>query len=142
MFMGLEIGKCNSVAQARLLDLSIPPGVSRVYNSSRHDSTAGKGNPMIIAELAIFPTSEGASVSRFIREAIRALESSGLKTETGAMSTTVEAPDFAALWRAIEAADAAVARMGAARIHIDLRIDHRSDKDATIASKKKAVGKG
>ena len=97
---------------------------------------------MIIAELAIFPTSEGASVSLFIREAIRALETSGLKTETSAMSTTVEAPDLSALWRAIEAADAALVRMGVARIHIDLHIDHRLDKDATIASKKKAVGKG
>jgi uncharacterized protein (TIGR00106 family) len=96
---------------------------------------------MIIAELAIFPTSEGASVSRYVREAIRALEASGLKTETGGMSTTIEAPDFASLWRAIEAADAALVRMGAARIHVDLRIDHRLDKDATIESKKKAVGK-
>jgi uncharacterized protein (TIGR00106 family) len=96
---------------------------------------------MIIAELAIFPTSEGASVSRYVREAIRALEESDLKTETGGMSTTIEAPDFAALWRAIEAADAALVRMGSVRIHIDLRIDHRLDKDATIFTKKKAVGK-
>jgi uncharacterized protein (TIGR00106 family) len=97
---------------------------------------------MIIAELAIFPTSEGASVSRYVREAIRVIEASGLKTETGGMSTTVEAPDLASLWRVIEAADAALVRMGAARIHIDLHVDHRLDKDATIASKKSAVGKG
>jgi uncharacterized protein (TIGR00106 family) len=97
---------------------------------------------MIIAELAIFPTSEGASVSRYVREAVRVIEASGLKTETGGMSTTVEAPDLASLWRVIEAADAALVRMGAARIHIDLHVDHRLDKDATIASKKSAVGKG
>jgi uncharacterized protein (TIGR00106 family) len=96
---------------------------------------------MIISELAIFPTSEGASVSRYVREAIRALEASGLKIETGGMSTTIETPDFGSLWRAIEAADDALVKMGAARIHVDLRIDHRLDKDATIASKKKAVGK-
>jgi uncharacterized protein YqgV (UPF0045/DUF77 family) len=29
--------------------------------------------------------------------------------------------------------------MGAARIHVDLHIDHRLDKEATIASKKEAV---
>jgi uncharacterized protein (TIGR00106 family) len=97
---------------------------------------------MIIAELAIFPTSEGASISRYVREAVRVIEASGLKTETGGMSTTVEAPDLASLWRVIEAADAALVRMGAARIHIDLHVDHRLDKDATIASKKSAVGKG
>lgn len=97
---------------------------------------------MIIAELAIFPTSEGSSVSAFVREAIRAIEATGLKCETGAMSTTIEALDLSSLWAAIEAADAALARMGAARIHVDLHIDHRLDKDASIASKKKAVGKG
>ena len=96
---------------------------------------------MIIAELAIFPTSEGASVSRFVREAIRIIESSGLKSETGAMSTVIETPDLSSLWRVIEAVDAALVRMGAARIHVDLRIDHRLDKAATIASKKKAVAK-
>ena len=96
---------------------------------------------MIIAELAIFPTSEGASVSRYVREAIRALEATGLKMETGAMSTTLEAPDLASLWRAIDAADAVLVNTGAARIHIDLRIDQRLDKSATMASKKKAVGK-
>ena len=58
------------------------------------------------------------------------------------MSTTIEAPDLASLWRVIEAADAVLVRMGAARIHVDLRIDHRLDKDASIASKKAAVGKG
>jgi len=97
---------------------------------------------MIIAELAVFPTSEGSSVSRYVREALKAIEASGLKSETGGMSTTIEAPDLNSLWRVIEAADAALVRMGAARIHIDLRIDHRLDKDITIASKKAAVGKG
>jgi uncharacterized protein (TIGR00106 family) len=94
---------------------------------------------MIIAELAIFPTSEGSSVSRYVREAVRAIEASGLRSETGGMSTTIEAPDLASLWRGIEAADAVLVQMGAARIHVDLHIDHRLDKEATIASKKEAV---
>ena len=95
----------------------------------------------IIAELAIFPTSEGSSVSRYVREVIRIIEASGLKSETGGMSTAIEAPDWPSLWRVIEAADAVLAKMGAARIHIDLRIDHRLDKGATLASKKAAVGR-
>jgi len=96
---------------------------------------------MIIAELAIFPTSEGSSVSRFVREAVRTIEASGLRTETGGMSTTLEAPDLKSLFRVIEDAHAAILKMGARRIHIDLRVDHRLDKDATIASKKSAIGK-
>jgi len=95
---------------------------------------------MIIAEFAIFPTSEGPSVSRFVKEAIRIIEASGLRAETGGMSTTIEAPDLKSLFRVIEDAHRAILKMGARRIHIDLRVDHRLDKEATIASKKAAVG--
>ena len=96
---------------------------------------------MIIAEVAIFPTSEGSSVSRYVKEVLRVLESSGLKTQTGAMATVVEAPDLATLFRVIVQADEALAAMGVGRIHIDLRVDHRLDKEATMASKLAAVGK-
>lgn len=94
---------------------------------------------MIIAELAIFPTSEGSSVSRFVKEAIRVIEASGLRSETGGMSTTLEAPDLETLFKVIAEAHQAILKMGARRIHIDLRIDHRLDKEASIASKKSAV---
>jgi uncharacterized protein (TIGR00106 family) len=97
---------------------------------------------MIIAELAIFPTSEGSSVSRYVQQVIRIIEASGLTTETGGMSTVIEAPDLGTLFKVIEEAHQALLKMGAKRIHIDLRVDHRLDKDATIASKKSAVGKG
>ena len=96
---------------------------------------------MIIAELAIFPTSEGPSVSRFVKEAVRVIEASGLHTETGGMSTTIEAPDLAALFRVIQEAHAAILKLGAKRIHIDLHVDHRLDKEATIASKLGAIGR-
>ena len=100
-----------------------------------------KEQTMIIAELAIFPTSEGASVSRFVKEAVRVIEDSGLKSVTGGMSTVIEAPDLASLFRVIGQADEALVKMGAKRIHVDLRIDHRLDKKATIKSKLKAIGK-
>jgi uncharacterized protein (TIGR00106 family) len=96
---------------------------------------------MIIAELAIFPTSEGVSVSRYVREALKVIAGSGLKYQTGGMATVIEAPDLKTLFRVIEQAHGAVARMGAKRIHLDLRIDHRLDKDATIASKLASLAK-
>jgi uncharacterized protein (TIGR00106 family) len=96
---------------------------------------------VIIAALAIFPTSEGSSVSRFVKEAVRIIEASGLRSETGGMSTTIEAPDLKALFQVIQDAEAAILKMGAKRIHIDLSVDHRLDKEATIASKKAAVAK-
>ncbi|GAG42528.1 unnamed protein product, partial [marine sediment metagenome] len=92
---------------------------------------------MIIAEFAIFPTSEGISVSKYVKEVIKVIESSGLKHETGGMSTTIEAPDMDTLFKVIEKAHDVLVEMGAKRIHIDLRIDHRLDTDATIELKLK-----
>ncbi len=96
---------------------------------------------MIIAELAIFPTSEGVSVSRYVQEAVRVIEASGLHSETGGMSTTIEAPSLDRLFEVIKQAHEALIKMGVKRIHIDLRIDHRLDREATISSKLKAIGK-
>ena len=96
---------------------------------------------MIIAEFAIFPTSEGASVSSYVKEALRVIQRSGLKHETGGMSTTIEAPDMKTLLKVIEETHQALVKMGVKRIHLDLRVDHRLDKEATIESKLKAIGK-
>ena len=90
---------------------------------------------MIIASLAIFPTSEGASVSRYVKEVLKVLDESGLKHQTGGMNTTIEAPDLDTLFSVISKAHEVLAGMGAKRIHIDLNVDHRLDKDASIASK-------
>ena len=94
---------------------------------------------MVIASLAIFPTSEGASVSRFVKEVLRVLDESGLKHQTGGMNTTIEAPDLETLFSVIAKAHDVLAGMGAQRIHIDLNVDHRLDKDSSIASKLKSL---
>ena len=96
---------------------------------------------MILAELAIFPTSEGSSVSKYVKEVIRTIENSGLKSITGGMSTVIESPDLKSLFTLIEETDNILVKMGAKRIHVDLRIDHRLDKDATVDTKLKAIGK-
>ncbi|MGB9893532.1 MAG: MTH1187 family thiamine-binding protein [Candidatus Saccharicenans sp.] len=96
---------------------------------------------MVIAELAIFPTSEGSSVSRYVKEVIKVIENSGLRSETGAMSTTIEAPDLASILKVVSECHAVLVKMGARRIHLDLKVDHRLDKEATIDSKLEAVGK-
>ncbi|MFQ6110158.1 MAG: MTH1187 family thiamine-binding protein, partial [Candidatus Aminicenantales bacterium] len=85
---------------------------------------------MIIAEFAIFPTSEGISVSKYVKEAVKIIEDSGLKNETGGMSTTIEAPDLGSLFKVIEKAHSRMMEMGATRIHIALRVDHRLDQEA------------
>jgi len=96
---------------------------------------------MIIAELSIFPTSEGASVSSFVKQAVQIIEGSGLKSKTGGMSTVIESPDLKTLFVLIEKTHQAMVERGVKRIHIDLRIDHRLDKDATVDSKLESIGK-
>jgi uncharacterized protein (TIGR00106 family) len=96
---------------------------------------------MIIASLAIFPTSEGASVSKYVRQAISVIENSGLKSVTGGMNTTIEAPDLGTLFKVIEKAHKVIVDMGAGRIHIDLNVDHRLDKDSSIQSKLNSLKK-
>jgi uncharacterized protein (TIGR00106 family) len=96
---------------------------------------------MVIAEFSIFPTSEGSSVSRYVKEVIKVIENSGLRSETGAMSTTIEAPDLASILKVVSECHQVLLKMGARRIHLDLRVDHRLDKEATIDSKLRALGK-
>jgi len=87
---------------------------------------------MVIANLAIFPTSEGASVSHYVKKVIQIIQESG-------MSTTIEAPDLKSLFEMIEKAHKVLIDQGVKRIHVDLHIDHRLDKNATIASKLKSL---
>ncbi|MCD6516218.1 MAG: MTH1187 family thiamine-binding protein [Candidatus Aminicenantes bacterium] len=96
---------------------------------------------MIIASLAIFPTSEGASVSKYVKEVIKIIESSGLKSYTGGMSTTIEAPDLKSLFDVIEKTHKKLVDMNVKRIHVDLHIDHRLDKDSSVDKKLRSIGK-
>ncbi len=96
---------------------------------------------MIIAEVAIFPTSEGVSVSRYVQQALQVLEDSGLDYETGPMATCIQADSLQQIFDVVTRMHEAIAEMGARRIHIDLRVDHRRDRDATMQSKLKAIGK-
>jgi uncharacterized protein (TIGR00106 family) len=96
---------------------------------------------MILASFAIFPTSEGSSVSRYIKRVLRVLDDTGLHHETNAMATVIEAPDLRSLFDALVQVDDALVTLGVDRIHIDLHVDHRLDKEATIHSKLSSIGR-
>ncbi len=96
---------------------------------------------MFIASLAIFPTSEGASVSRYVKEVIRIIEDSGLENQTGGMNTTIESPDLDSLFRIIQKAHDKLADMGVSRIRIEMSVDHRLDKEGSISQKLKSLKK-
>ena len=95
----------------------------------------------MIAQLSVFPIGEGTSLSRFVRKGIEIIERSGYVHEVGGMGTTVEIPDLDALFGLVKQVHAAHIAEGAGRVVIDLKIDDRRDKPATIASKKSAVTK-
>ena len=96
---------------------------------------------MIIAEVSITPLGVGTSVSKYVKEAVRVIEESGLKSSTGGMSTTIESPDLDTLFKVIKAAEEAEINAGAKRISMFIKIDDRRDKDATIYAKLKSLGK-
>lgn len=95
----------------------------------------------MIAQLSVYPIGEGTSLSRFVRKGVAVVEQSGYAYDVGGMATTVEVPDLDALFDLVKKVHAAHVAEGAQRIVIDLKVDDRRDKKATIASKKSAVTK-
>lgn len=97
--------------------------------------------PRVIGDVSIYPIGEGTSLGDYVRAAVRTMERvRGLRLVPGAMSTVVEAADLSTILRAVERAHGALERMGARRIAIHLRIDHRLDKPETIEYKVRRVG--
>ncbi len=94
---------------------------------------------MILAQLSVFPIGEGTSLSRFVKRGVAVIKESGYHYEIGGMSTVVEVPSLDALFDLMKKVHAAHLDEGAKRIIIDLKVDDRRDKDATIAGKRKAV---
>jgi uncharacterized protein (TIGR00106 family) len=93
----------------------------------------------MIAQLSVYPIGEGTSLGRFVRKGVAVIEASGLPYEVGGMSTSFEAPDLDTLLDVVKKVHAAHIAEGADRVIIDLRVDDRRDKKATIQSKKISV---
>ena len=90
----------------------------------------------MIAQLSVFPIGEGTSLGRFVRKGVAVIEQSGYKYDVGGMATTIEVPDLDALFELIKQVHAAHVSEGAQRVVIDLRVDDRRDRKATIETKK------
>ena len=93
----------------------------------------------MIAQLSVYPIGEGTSLGRFVKKGVSVIEKSGYRYEVGGMSTSVEIPDLDSLFELIKEVHAAHVEEGAPRIIIDLKVDDRRDKTATIQSKKESV---
>ncbi len=95
----------------------------------------------MIAQLSVFPIGEGTSLGRFVRKGVSVIEQSGYKYEIGGMSTAIEVPDLDALFDLVKKVHAAHLSEGAQRLVIDLKVDDRRDKKASIKSKKSSATK-
>ena len=93
----------------------------------------------MIAQLSVYPVGEGTSLSRFVKKGVAVIDKSGYTYEVGGMATTIETPDLNALFDLIKQIHVAHVEEGARRIIIDLKVDDRRDKTATIKSKKESV---
>jgi uncharacterized protein (TIGR00106 family) len=93
----------------------------------------------MIAQLSVFPIGEGTSLSRFVKKGVSIIEKSGYRYEVGGMSTAIEVPNLDAVFDLVKKVHAAHLEEGAQRVVIDLKVDDRLDKGATIESKKSSV---
>ena len=94
---------------------------------------------MILAQLSVYPIGEGTSLSRFVKKGVKVIKDSGYHYEIGGMSTAIEVPDLDALFLLVKKVHQAQVEEGGQRIIIDLKVDDRRDKDASIRSKRDAV---
>lgn len=98
----------------------------------------------VIGDVSIYPIGEGTSLGDYVRAASRAMESvPGVRFVPGAMSTAMEADNLTQIFEAVKRGHGALLKMGARRIAIQLRVDHRLDKPETIEYKVGRIqGKG
>jgi uncharacterized protein (TIGR00106 family) len=94
---------------------------------------------VVLAQLSVYPVGEGTSLSRFVKKGVQIIKESGYTFEIGGMSTAIEVPDLDALFSLVKKVHQAHVEAGGQRIIIDLKVDDRRDKDATIKTKRNSV---
>jgi uncharacterized protein (TIGR00106 family) len=90
---------------------------------------------MILAQLAVYPVGEGVSMGRFVKHGVKIIEESGYTFQVGGMSTSVEVPSLEELFALVSKIHQAQLAEGARRLIIELKVDDRRDKNATLAGK-------
>ena len=94
---------------------------------------------MLLAQLSVYPIGASLSLGKFVKKGVKIIEESGYTYQVGGMSTSVEVPDLQQLFELIEKIRQAQLDEGAERIIIELKVDDRRDKDATLQGKIESV---
>jgi uncharacterized protein (TIGR00106 family) len=97
---------------------------------------------MILAQVSISPLGSGTSVSGYVRKVISSLKDEPVTCHTNAMATVIEAETTDQIFTAVKHAhDALINEPGVNRVITEIKIDHRTDKDATAKAKINAATK-
>ena len=92
---------------------------------------------MVVAEVSIIPLGEGASVSKYVKKALKVFKKYNLKVEPNAMGTVLEG-DLNEVLEAFKEAHEEVLK-DTKRVVSSLKIDERKDKENTIKIKLNAI---
>lgn len=97
------------------------------------------GDHKVIVQFTTSPLGEGISVSRFVAEALKEVEKSGLRYQLTPMSTILEADTLEEAFKVILEAHEAVFKAGAKRVVTDIKIDDRRDEPRRMEDKVEKV---
>lgn len=89
----------------------------------------------VIVQFSTSPLGEGVSVSRFVAEALKEVENSGMRYLLTPMATVLEADTPKEAIEVILKAHEAVFRAGAKRVVTDIKIDDRRDEPRKMEDK-------
>ena len=92
----------------------------------------------VIVDFTVVPVGTGVSLSAYIAEVERVLQRSGLHHELHANGTNVEG-DWEEVMAAIRGCHEALHAMGVPRIHTDIKLGTRSDREQRMADKVASV---
>ncbi len=94
----------------------------------------------VIAELVTSPVGEGTSLSKFVKEAIREIDSfEGIRVLHHPMGTVIEADTIDQILEVTKLAHETIFKAGAKRVVTTLKIDDRRDKDRKMEDKVRAI---
>jgi len=99
----------------------------------------GSGKKKVIVQFTASPLGEGVSVSRFVAEALKAVERSGLRFQLTPMATVLEADTPKEAMEVILKAHEAIFQAGAKRVVTDIKIDDRRDEPRRMEDKVEKV---
>ena len=94
---------------------------------------------MILAQLSVYPIGEGVSLGRHVKKGVKIIEESGYTYQVGGLSTAIEVPELQDLFDLVAKIRQAQIDEGAQRVLIELKVDDRRHKEATLNSKINSV---